>query len=1422
MEMSNNRTRLPDKYILNNNGTGYQITDEVGRGANCIVYNASYVDFTGIEHLVRVKELYPIYLLINRDEKFEIHCDEKNMEKFEEAKKRFETSFEKNVKFRNTYGIMNSTVNSTYSFAANETMYVVMNLDEGEDYRSYKDRSLTETLTHVKTLTSVIAKYHEGGYLHLDIKPENIFVIPETPEHIYLFDFDSVCKLSDLETKKIIDLSLSEGFSAPEQVQGKISKIGTHTDIYAIGAVLFYKLFERKPTLDDERYSARYDFKSILFYDKTIRPSFYRKLEEFFHKSLATSTIPRWKEMQVVIDALDKLIDLSNTEENYLINSFSYNSAYFVGRLTEFEEIHDVLQSSNVLFLSGIGGIGKTELAKKYAAEYRAEYDSITFAYYTESIEHTVCQEIKINNLFQEEEESESEYFGRVIEALQRFATEKDLIIIDNFDVESDNKLEELLRCPCKFLFTTRSTNVRDWNYEEIKIGRMGNLDDLLDLFSTYNSEYYDEDESEGICKLIDFVDGHTMTVELISKYLRDSVQKPSDLYKSFMEKSGVTNTDDSLNVNQRKDFKMNSESVNRHLSILFDVFNFNRIATEIISSLSLFAGIRIRRDRFEDICTINDIRENLDVLIDKGWVENNEETGKISLHQVIQDLIFTKLKPTSMSCPHIVSGMLKYKNEEVENYTARRVRNKVFDVFAVRITGGDVPYAQICYKYGSEAKVDEAIEICDKINTRESFGLLNKLYMKKIYRLTQADDYLETEESDEEYGKRVYLEICELLQKAIDVCHDYSDENDELLSLLVDIGSSLDEWLDGVGIAIYISGIKELENVVRMLDELFAFIGENIMQTTLSEEKKIDILIVLRDFYSEEKISFSSYKCGNHKDVEKAYVFQKYIEQLLKEKDGDKNIIYVDGYEVDTSTRANSLCENGLYAEAINLFLNGYENGNFGYDYAFGNVADIYLQMGNADNVIKYYELILEYDRYGIEKGRDYTYYSSYICVKLLKVLDENRMFDKLAHYAWELIKYEEKEIDLANINNYVVSNVLIAYYYLYITQEIISEREEYWGRCKELFDLLGVDELHDDLSAFVLEYIKREELDELQTVALVDRFAAWNTHCEAKEELIKEVMAFYKGKENFGRCHILLLLRLAIITNEYPYPRIKEGLRYCEEAEIIVNNLEKTELYYVNKILQIKSNLMSNDDSFEQEQVLQEKKKSDYYEIASYEAIGKAQESQIEIWKDAASDCHYADKYEEELKCLEQALSILLPIMNKYDYSSFNNRVWYIMGDMVNANVELNRNDEVCSLLSDMYKNVINQYYLNMEEEDNNRNTCYKIKDIAWNYKRIGSNLNAFRGYFEALYLAIIKRKNNKVLLKYFRNVEEVITICNQMHKQVDNLSPDAVDSAMDIKDDIERLGYVEEEYLKPVMSVLEEVEIRYRAKEIEFKET
>ena len=1423
--MIDSRIALPRGFKLKIGEKEYCITSEVGRGANSIVYNAEYVDSSGIEHLARVKELYPVYITIYRSSCYEISCDERQSDKYEAAKKRFQSSYRANAEFRRMYGMVNSTVNVVDMAELNGTIYSVMNLDEGEDYLSYKDESLIETFTHVKTLATVIDKYHEEGFLHLDIKPENVFVIPETAEHILLFDFDSVCRISDLQEKRIMDLSFSEGFSAPEQVQGKISKVGPQTDIYALGALLFYKIFDRKPTLADSRYLSCFDYKDMRFYDERLRPAFFTKLKEFFHKTMVVSTLLRWKSVKEVIVALEELIKLADLEATYLIDTFTYNSAYFVGREEELEEIHEELKDNSVLFLSGIGGIGKTELAKRFVARYRDEFDTVAFAYFQNSIEYTTCHEILINNMSMEEEESEQEYFERVLEVLRKSTSKRDLILLDNFDVERDDRLEELLQCPCKFLITTRNRNIRDWNFNEVKVDRMTDDKDLMALFTSYNEEEYEAAEYEAVRELIAFVDGHTMTVELIAKYLRDSEQSPTELYRNFMEKSGVTNTDDERIVNQRKDRRMNSESVNRHLSILFDVFNFDEASKEIISSLSLFAGIRIRRMLFEELCGMNGVSNYIDMLMKRGWIESTGENQKIFLHQVIQDLVYTKLNPTTESCPHIASGIYQYRREPVDDYSVRRIKRRVFDVIADRIGGEDLMYAKICLEYGKRDAIEEAIVICKRIGTEEAYRILANLYMEQIRDICRCDDMFDafaTEDVLEEYAQRQIVSVGNLFDLAIEACEKANSNRQIQTAELVRLAKRMDSHMSDLLMNGFFDEVPEAEPIYQRIIGIFEKVNADFVGCSVSMELKEEVLENVRDFFSDD---YSIFRWGDYSDPAKVSFYQELLDEVRNGKNADgtsesTDIVFHSG-DYSYSDIGDAYMANEDYENAIQMYQKAYEEDSEPIDWILSRLSKAHLKMGNSDSATECLVKALDYDKRCIANGEEFGHYSGYICLDLIKILIDANRRKEAERYAGELITYIEPEIQKDDADLQYIRYVLAAKWYLYRLAECADDKKNYWCECVKLYNRLGNTELGECVLGFLEDYFEYENVEFKEIPAVIKRVNPGFGKEEQKVRLMEGIIDKYCDTKEFELCHIYLLIICAEITSDILYKGQKRPLEYCLKAEELLSRYsgetrfpEERE-YLRNKIIQMKAEVMSNATPFDFDEINAVRKQCNYYLVAEQEAQTLNTEKQIDLWKEAADGYGYIGDYVNEIRCLEQAQMLMLPVLNLYDYSRFDYNLWNVMWLQERAWCNLLQYEKAKDVIKELYLKTLENYKEKRKESE----YLNYLKNIAELYEETKDAGRTFRGFLIWLYSLLSDKCDERILLRFFDSVSDIENVVQELTAIVSGTTVKEIDEMTEFIEAIERLDLTEQErqLIQPLLDV---IVAEYQNKDVEFK--
>jgi class 3 adenylate cyclase len=131
-------------------------------------------------------------------------------------------------------------------FKANGTGYMVMEYEDGESLKAWLKRNPQPPIDSIKALLGPlldgIAKVHQAGFLHRDIKPDNIFV--RRAGDPVLIDFGSA-RSSAGQTRTLTTL-VTPGYAPFEQYASGAPQ-GPWTDIYAMGGVLFYAVTGRNP-----------------------------------------------------------------------------------------------------------------------------------------------------------------------------------------------------------------------------------------------------------------------------------------------------------------------------------------------------------------------------------------------------------------------------------------------------------------------------------------------------------------------------------------------------------------------------------------------------------------------------------------------------------------------------------------------------------------------------------------------------------------------------------------------------------------------------------------------------------------------------------------------------------------------------------------------------------------------------------------------------------------------------------------------------------------------------------------------------------------------------------------------------------------------------------------------------------------------
>ena len=1391
--MTDNRKKLPAGTVLEDGSAKIILREEVGRGASCIVYNAEQIDKTGINHNVRVKECYPVWLFLERDDRGNLTANFSDAEKFSAEKNRFLKAYEKNSVIRNTLGLVNSTVNAGNFLYKNQTCYSVMTFDEGSDYKNYTDASLKELLVHIKSLSLIIGKYHQSGYLHLDIKPENILILPETAEHILLFDFDSMISFADLKRGAAVTVSYSDGFSAPEQVQGKVGKIGTHTDIFSIGAVLFYKLFGRKVQFEDCTLSARYDFTKIKYPDSRYQPPLYKKLRQFFNKTLSLSIFSRWKNIEPLTEILDELILLADTERIFPCDNFHYNTANFIGRAEELSEIHETLKHNQLIFLSGLGGLGKTELAKKYAAQHREEYDTIIFCRYDTSIVDLVANEIIVNGLEQEEDESAENFFARKLSVMKKNLDARCLIIVDNLDTDADENLEELFSCPCKFIITTRE-DFSEYNYRQLTVEKIKDPTEILEVFRTYNDTRYDSEDFSATEKIIRLVDNHTMMVELIAKYLRETEESPARLYEKFLANEGITAVDDTR-VKQRKDKRLRATDLNKHLRFLFNLSNFSEDEQEIMRSLSLMGGVRIRESYFVEMLSLEN-SSRVDGLIKRGWIEFNDATEKISLHQIILDLVYADLKPTTENCPHITAAMIQTLKKNFSSWEVEKVRDKFADIFMSRISGDDLAYAELCLNYGVEKFLEPAEKIC---RDREAWDTLQKLHRLKIkYALQINFEEFSDATNLHEYLSGKLIRAAELLDEAIQFCDRHSTNPNYSAKNYLEISLLVDEAIRGE--IFFIADEEFAEEINLLYGKIFSLAdsaAKNLSAATeLTAEEKISLLEKIRDLHSASDFT-ALYRSENFSDPAKQIFYQEEINKL-KPKNFSEGIV-VDATGVSLSEAAFDCWFKGEFDKAIALYEKAYALDAEPYDYVLYALAETCREAGYTARAIEYLERILEIDREQERRGTPDFKFTCYACDDLINIFLEEGRRDEARKLSEELIRH-----NAGAKNFYEATWLIVGRYDLYRLETEPQIKKIFWENCTEKFRLLdGEEKFPNALNGFLKEYARKLPAEEksLATLdALIKRAENWGAE-ELKRALFERAI---KISEELSCAEYLVkfLTEYSLFLCDKPDAACKEAMTYCDRAEKFLAANEIRDEYLQSLIYFALAKCMRGTEDFSREEINRVKEKCNCILLTEKKIEHAAAAARSEAWEEAADFYESFDAHAERLYCLKKAAETI------HDFE----KIWRLNCGIIDCHISLNAAAEVNGAVLALYKNLLENF--SAEE-----NFAGKIKTLAGYLAKTDAAEEFFALNFFAVYAALVDAADTKLISSPTFTRAEEKNFFEAFRAAFENSSADKLDFVSDVFAEIKSSPKnfpAAERYV----AALEEFLYRNQFNEIEFK--
>ncbi len=274
----------------------YLIGESIGAGGFGVVYRAW--DYK-LETIVAIKEYFPTGIVTRAKGNPELIVLGKRRDEYEYRKKRFLLEARSMAKF----GKHRNIPNVFEFFEANQSAYIVMELLEGIQLNDYvKDQpdgrvSVDFAVYLANEVGMALQSMHEASIIHRDVAPDNIFLCEGKDRRIKLMDLGAA-KIEN-SSDDVIDLCMKVGYSPVEQYD-EIDNFGPWSDIYALGATMYFVLTGMKP------YESTSRKKEDLLQDvNVLNPEVSENLNNTIMKAMAVNANDRFKNIPDFLKAVN-------------------------------------------------------------------------------------------------------------------------------------------------------------------------------------------------------------------------------------------------------------------------------------------------------------------------------------------------------------------------------------------------------------------------------------------------------------------------------------------------------------------------------------------------------------------------------------------------------------------------------------------------------------------------------------------------------------------------------------------------------------------------------------------------------------------------------------------------------------------------------------------------------------------------------------------------------------------------------------------------------------------------------------------------------------------------------------------------------------------------------------------------------------
>ncbi len=321
----------------------------------------------------------------------------------------------------------------------------------------------------------------------------------------------------------------------------------------------------------------------------------------------------------------------------------------FIGRNEDLEELSQTLATANqVVLMNGMGGIGKTTLARAYVNKNLSVFNHVAWISVTEdNIKDAFVNTIYFDKDLKEAQLSEGDNKSCFIAIMRAFNNlqGKGLLVIDNAEKDAE-EIKHLLPPPPQWqiLLTSR---LELKAFKEIRLDKLS-PEYAEEVFKEYYGKPIKEQDYPIFLSLLKEIDYHTLTIELVAKTMRESDNNLK--FAEVLEKLKQRQLDDRRmhELIHVRHFDDNKAVLYNHLLATFNLSQLTEYEIWVLKQFTALPPEPILKDTLIEWLELDenksiDFEQVLKTLRNKGWLKRTEHAeGNVqyTIHRLIQNMV--------------------------------------------------------------------------------------------------------------------------------------------------------------------------------------------------------------------------------------------------------------------------------------------------------------------------------------------------------------------------------------------------------------------------------------------------------------------------------------------------------------------------------------------------------------------------------------------------------------------------------------------------------------------------------------------------------------------------------------------------------------------------------------------------------------